>query len=32
MNLDGNKNRSRNHRVIGHVEKAQQGLADLTLT
>ena len=30
MNPDGNKNRFRDHRVIGAVEKAQQGLADLT--
>ena len=30
MNPDGNKNRLRNHRVTGGVEKAQQGLADLT--
>ena len=30
MNPDGNKNRLRNQRVTGGVEKAQQGLADFT--
>ena len=30
MNPDGNRNRLRDHTVTGRVERAQQGLADLT--